>query len=257
MSTKILIGSTGLVGTTLKETIDFDYEFNSKNINDFLNNNYVDAELYLSCLPATKWMVNKDIPTDLKNIYDIIDIISKKSYSKVNLISTIDVYCDSPLMSDETYGPNVNTLSYGTNRYLFEMLVERFIRTNDLKIFRLPALYNKHIKKNILYDLINNNNVEQINSNSMFQWYNLNSLSTDIYYYSKSYPNRKVFNLFPEPVDSYDIVKLFPNHEDKVQHKEQRIVYDFKTDLTGIGYIQPKELVLNDIKGFINEIGIK
>ena len=35
---KILIGSTGLVGTTLKETIDFDYEFNSKNIDEFLNN---------------------------------------------------------------------------------------------------------------------------------------------------------------------------------------------------------------------------
>ena len=52
MATKILIGSTGLVGTTLKETIEFDYEFNSKNINEFLDYNYEDAELYLSCLPS-------------------------------------------------------------------------------------------------------------------------------------------------------------------------------------------------------------
>lgn len=49
MSAKILIGSTGLVGTTLKESINFDYEFNSKNINTFINYDYVNAELYLSC----------------------------------------------------------------------------------------------------------------------------------------------------------------------------------------------------------------
>ena len=42
---KILIGNTGLVGTTLKETIKFDYEFNSKNLNEFLNNEYKDGEL--------------------------------------------------------------------------------------------------------------------------------------------------------------------------------------------------------------------
>lgn len=256
MSKKILIGSTGLVGTTLKETIDFDYEFNSKNIEDFLTLTHGDIELYLSCLPATKWMVNKDIPSDLNNIYKIIDIISKKTYSKVVVISTIDVYCDSPQTSDESYSPNVNSLSYGTNRYLFEMLVENFVKTDDLKIFRLPALFNKHIKKNILFDLINDNNVDQINSNSMFQWYNLNSLSSDIIYYTKNYPERKIFNLFPEPLETEQIIKLFPKHVDKPQHKD-RSVYNYKTTLTDSGYIQSKESVLEDIKEFINEIGVK
>jgi hypothetical protein len=254
---KILIGSSGLVGTTLKESIKFDYEFNSKNINDFLNHNYVDAELYLSCLPATKWMVNKNIPEDLKNMNKIIDVISKKSFKKVILISTIDVYCDSPLMIDESYPIGVRKLSYGVNRYFFEMLVENLVTFEDLKIFRLPALYNKHIKKNILYDLINNNNVEQINTNSSFQWYNLDNLSIDIEFYSNLHPKRNLFNLFTEPLDSKEIVKLFPQYESTVTFLEHRNEYNFKTNLTEEGYILSKEEVLEDIRKFIHEISSK
>jgi len=256
MSAKILIGSTGLVGTTLKESINFDYEFNSKNINTFINYDYVNAELYLSCLPATKWLVNKDITSDLKNIYKLIDIISKKTYSKIIIISTIDVYVDSPQKSDESYSPNIKSLSYGTNRYLFELLIDNFIKTDDLKIFRLPGLFNKHIKKNIIFDLINNSNIDQINLNSTFQWYNLNSLSSDILYFSEKYPDRKIFNLFPEPLETSEIIKLFPKHVDKVQYKDS-IVYNFKTNLTEFGYLKTKESVLEDLKNFICEISIK
>lgn len=254
---KILIGSSGLVGTTLKESINFDYEFNSKNLDDFLNHNYSDGELYLSCLPATKWMVNKNISEDLKNIDRIIDVISKKSYKKVILISTIDVYCDSPLMLDESYPIGVKKLSYGTNRYFFEMLVENLVDFEELRIFRLPALYNKHIKKNILYDLINNNNVEQINTNSSFQWYNLDNLVSDIEFYSNTHPKRKLFNLFTEPLDSKEIVKLFPQHEDVVTSSEHRNEYNYKTTLTETGYISSKEEVLEDIKRFVYEVSSK
>jgi nucleoside-diphosphate-sugar epimerase len=202
-------------------------------------------------------MVNKNIPEDLKNIDRIIDVISKKSYKKVILISTIDVYCDSPLMLDESYPIGVKKLSYGTNRYFFEMLVENLVDFEELKIFRLPALYNKHIKKNILYDLINNNNIEQINTNSSFQWYNLDNLSTDIESYSNAHPKRKLFNLFTEPLDTKEIVKLFPQYENIGTFSELRNEYNFKTNLTEEGYILSKEEVLEDIKRFIHEISSK
>jgi hypothetical protein len=254
---KILIGSTGLVGTTLKESIKFDYEFNSKNLNEFLNNEYKDVELYLSCLPATKWVVNKNIQNDLENIYNIINVISKKSYKKVILISTIDVYGNSPLKSNENYTPQLNKLNYGNNRYLFELFVKEIVKTNDLKIFRLPALFNSHIKKNIIYDLIHNNNVEQINSNSSYQWYNLNNLHNDIEKYSTQYPNEIVFNLFTEPIDSLDIIKLFPNFIEKVLFNENKIIYDFTTKFNKFGYISSKEDILIEIKKFINETVIK
>lgn len=58
---KIIVGNTGLVGTTLCESINFDLKFNSSNIGEFISLVEDGSELYLSCLPATKWMVNKDV----------------------------------------------------------------------------------------------------------------------------------------------------------------------------------------------------
>ncbi len=254
---KLIIGNTGLVGKTICETIKFDHYFNTSNINTFNTIAKDGDELFLSCLPATKWMVNKNIVEDVQNIFKIISLISGITYSKVTLISTIDVYGDSPFKSNESYSININKLNYGSNRYLFELLVCEFVKTNNLKIFRLPALFNKHIKKNILFDLINQNNVELINSNSEFQWYNLNNLSKDIEEYSSKYPNEIVFNLFPEPINTEDIVKLFPNLINKVRPLEHKIIYDFTTQYHSSGYIKDKDTVLIEIKQLIDEISCK
>jgi hypothetical protein len=254
---KILIGDTGLVGTTLCETIKFDLKFNSSNISEFHHKDIDNSELYLSCLPATKWLVNQNAVKDFENMMNILNIIKTKRYSKLILISTIDVYGNSLLKSNEDYTPKLNNFNYGNNRYLFELFIKEIVKTNDLKIFRLPALFNSHIKKNIIYDLIHNHNIEQINSNSSYQWYNLNNLHTDIEKYSNQYPNEIVFNLFTEPIDSLDIIKLFPNSVEKVLFNENKIVYDFTTKFSKCGYISSKEDVLIEIKKFINEISIK
>jgi hypothetical protein len=252
---KLLIGDTGLVGTTILETEKYDYTFNSKNLYTFNNIAKDGDELFLTCLPATKWMVNKNLVGDIENIYLIINTISKCHFSKITLISTIDVYNDSPLGVDETYSPNISKLSYGNNRYIFELMVREMVKTDDLKIFRLPALFNKHIKKNILFDLLNGNNIEQVNSNSSFQWYNLDNLSKDIEMYSSSYPNEKVYNLFTEPLNTKDIVSLFPQYIDKVGFSDNRIMYNYTTKF-GM-YISPKEVILNEIKQFIDEFSTK
>jgi len=251
---KIIIGDTGLVGTTLCESINFDLKFNSKTLDTFTSIVEDGCELYLSCLPATKWMVNKNVTGDFENMMNILNIIKTKKYSKVFLISTIDVYNNQSLKSNENTTPLLDYLNYGNNRYLFEILCKDFLDTSELKIFRLPALFNKHIKKNILYDLINNNNIESINSNSCFQWYNLDNLPNDILKFTKKYPHETVFNLFTEPIESSEIIKMFPNSIDKVGFSENKIIYDFTTKFSENGYISSKEEILTEIKEFINEI---
>jgi hypothetical protein len=251
---KIIIGNTGLVGTTLCESINFDLKFNSTNLSDFPNIVKDGAELYLTCLPATKWLVNKNVTGDFENLINILNVIKGKKYSKVILISTIDVYNNSPLKSNESNSPLIQSLNYGSNRYLFEVLCKDFLMTDEFRIFRLPALFNKHIKKNILFDLINNNNVEQVNSNSTFQWYNLDKLWSDINLYSKEYPEETLFNLFTEPILTSDIVKMFPHHMDKVQNGPT-IAYDYQTKFGG--YIDKKDNVLEEIKKFIYETSLK
>jgi hypothetical protein len=254
---KVLIGNTGLVGSTLCGDITFNLKFNSSNLHEFIEKVVDGDELYLSCLPATKWLVNKNVTKDFENMINIIDIIKTKKYSKVILISTIDVYNSSKLKSNEDVIPIINNLNYGNNRYLFELLVKEFVKTNDLKIFRLPALFNKRIKKNILYDLINNNNLESVNSNSSFQWYNLDNLHKDIEILSHQYPNEMIFNLFTEPIESMDIINLFPHNINKVSHLDTKIIYDFTTKFNKTGYHNTKEQVLTDIKNLINEISFK
>lgn len=254
---KILIGSTGLIGATLKENITFDFEYNSKNIEDFLNHDYPDGELYLSCLPATKWLVNKNIPEDIKNINKIIDIISQRSYKRVILFSTIDVYTDTPLLSDENTPIHFKSLSYGTNRYLFELLVTEFVKTKDLKIFRLPALFSKNIKKNVLYDLIHDNNVHQINKNSSFQWYNLENLSKDVDHFITNFDGETLINLFTEPLDTQEIISLFPHYTNIEYSTPTKFEYNFKTVHNQSGYIKTKEEVLSEIKNLVNELSGK
>jgi len=251
---KLIIGDTGLVGQTIQKYENFDHKFNTKNINTFLTKVSDGDELFLTCLPATKWMVNKNLKEDIDNIYRIINTIISPHYSKVILISTIDVYNDSPYGVNETYSPNINKLSYGTNRYIFELMIKEFVKTDNLKIFRLPALFNNLIKKNVLYDLIHNNNVDQINSNSIYQWYNLDKLWFDIQKYSKEYPDEILFNLFTEPIHTENIIELFPHHIDKVQIKP-KVMYDYKTKFGD--YIDKKYNVLEDIKKFIYEISSK
>ena len=250
---KILVGYTGLLGKTLCEHINFDLKFNSKNIESF--NNLVsgsDNELYLTCLPATKWMVKKDTEKDINNIFNIFNILKTKNYKKIFLFSTIDVYNDSPIHSDENYHPNISKLNYGNNRRLFELMVKEYLKFDDLKIFRLPSLFSKNIKKNILFDLLTNNNIEQINSNSSYQWYNLDNLYKDIYEYSSKYPEEVEFNLFPEPIETEVLLSFFENSKHKVNYGD-KIIYDFKTKFTENGYIMNKEQILKEIKNFINE----
>lgn len=251
---KLLIGNTGLVGQTIQKYEKFDHHFNSKNLDTFKDVVKDGDELFLTCLPATKWLVNKNLVQDIDNIYNILKTISGPTYSKITLISTIDVYNDSPLWVNETYSPNISKLSYGNNRYLFELLVKEYVKTDDLKIFRLPALFNNLIKKNVLYDLIHNNNVDQINQNSFFQWYNLDKLSSDINSFSSEYPEETVFNLFTEPIDTSEIVGLFPEHIDKVKDGP-RIIYNYQTKFGT--YIDNKHNVLKEIKTFINEFSGK
>ena len=253
----ILVGNTGLIGTTLKKNIEFDFEFNSKNFNTFTRI-IPDKErynLFLTCLPATKWLVNQNLLKDLNNISTIINSLSSKTYNKIYLISTIDVYCDSPLKSDENTKPTFSSISYGTNRLLFEKMVEEILNYDRLSIYRLPALFSKDIKKNVLYDLLNNNNVNSINVNSIYQWYNLDYLYGDIIFNDEHYKHdlRYLFNMFSQGVETRQIVnELFPEYS-KIVCEKNFINYDYCTNMDKSGYLYNSEESFNQIKEFVNE----
>lgn len=251
---KLLIGDTGLVGKNLLQQKQFDYTYNSSNIKNLEVHARHGDELYLSCLPAAKWMVSQNLKQDLLNIQDIVNHIRKLGYSKIVLISTIDVYNDSPAGVNEDYSPNIAKLSYGANRYLFELMIREMVRYDVLQIFRLPALYGPYLKKNVVYDLLNKNNPDQINANSAYQWYNLNDLSEHIDVCNRRHPGETIFNLFPEPIETQEIINLFPGVNP--QHRG-RMEYNYKTKFTRTGYLYDRQTSLTSLQNYINEASCK
>lgn len=243
----ILVGNTGFVGKNLKEKINFDYEFNSSNV-EKLSECPSGSDIYLSCLPATKWKVNQNLYQDIENINRLINIIKDNKYNTVYLISTIDVYSDSPLEVDEDYKPNFSSLNYGSNRLFFEYYLREVVNCKNFYIFRLPALFGKSLKKNIIFDLINNNQLEKINLNSYYQWYDLYDLADHIRQFSSL--DGEVFNLFTEPVYTQDLVKtFFPNK--KIGYFGDVINYNYRTKYHETGYLYDTQTSLFKIKNFL------
>jgi hypothetical protein len=109
-----------------------------------------------------------------------------------------------------------------------------------VKIIRLPALFHKRIKKNVLFDLLNNNNVDQINGNSAYQWYDLNDLWED----TLEIKEAGIYDLFSEPIETQEILdRFFP---------EAKVSYGSRIDYHCGSYKYGKEEMLAKMEAFIN-----
>jgi len=221
-----IVGYTGFVGSNLLQFYKFDKLYNSKNFEDAKGTHF--DTLFFCGVPAIKWYANKHPGEDADIINKIQIILKTITCNKFILISTIDVYENTNILTSEAilnedYIPNTNqNHTYGKNRYIFEQFVESQFK--NYHIIRLPALFGKGLKKNIIFDLINNNQIENIPYNSAFQWYNLNRLRNDLELIIKN--NIPICNLFTEPLETKEIIKIF----DKVYNKK----YDFQIEHFGI-----------------------
>jgi len=250
-SNNALFGYTGFVGSTLQTFYKFDYLYNSKNIENAKNKTF--NTIIISCIPATKWYSNKYPEEDISTINYIKEIFKTIKANNVILISTIDIYHNTEIelneKSDIDYEKNH---TYGKNRFLFE----DFIKTNFVKpyIIRLPALFGNNLKKNIIYDLLNNNNINNININSYYQWYNLEWLKEDLSICINN--NLYCCNLFTEPIDTNCIIKLC-NTDTDCYYKGPSIIYNSKTLYDKYfpngnnGYIRDSKQVFESISKFI------
>ena len=246
-----LFGYSGFVGSNILQFYKIDEFYNSKNITSAINKDF--DIVYFCGVPANKWYANKYSQEDLDIIESIQNILKTITCKKFILISTIDVYEDVNLCYNEDYDCDyVINHSYGRNRYRFEYFIKNHF--NDYNIIRLPALFGKGLKKNIIYDLIYNNQIDKIPVNSSFQWYNLNWLKNDIEIIIKN--NIKICNLFTEPLQTSEIIKIF-DYDDKFMNHSSNIVYNTKTKYSHLfnssidGYIRDKDTVLNNIIIFL------
>ena len=72
------------------------------------------------------------------------------------------------------------------------------------RIARLPALFGRGLKKNVIFDLLNDNQVDKINLAASFQWYPVDRLWDDIEVVRVR--DLSLVNLFTEPLGTQRIV---------------------------------------------------
>jgi hypothetical protein len=204
MSGSALIGFTGFVGGTLHRAGRFDLLINSKNTNDLRGGRF---DLVICAgVPAAKWLANQQPENDRRAISSIRDVLDTTEIKELILISTIDVYCDpsDPSDEDDVIDASGNH-PYGRHRFELERwLAHRFRKT---RIIRLPALFGEGLKKNVMFDLLHGNQTDKINPLSIYQWYPLRRLASDIERIRAC--DIDLINLFPEPIQTAEILGAF------------------------------------------------
>lgn len=233
-----IIGYSGFVGGNVcshlqKKKFKIS-KFNSKNIKSIYKKKY--HSLIFAGLPATKWKINLNPKKDVKNIKKILQLLKTIKVDRFILISTIDIYNHKE--------------PYGFNRLNFEKKISEIF--NNLIIIRLPALFGSGLKKNIVFDLMNNNEVHKINPGSYYQWLDISNLNLEIEKIlsrQKFGPN-KIIELFTEPIRTKEIFKIAKINMNPNLKFEKVVKYN---QIPKNGYYRKKFLVINDLKKFINQ----
>jgi len=171
-----LIGYSGFVGSTLLRQRSFEHLFRSTNIADVRKGRF---DLVICAgAPAQKWIANRDPEGDTENISRLIEDLDGTICERFVLISTVDVF-EHPLGVDEDTPPEERRLHpYGINRLRLERFVEE--RFPEALIIRLPGLVGPGLRKNVIYDFLNDNNLDAIDSRGVFQFYPMVNLWRDI-----------------------------------------------------------------------------
>lgn len=196
-----LIGSTGFVGGNLARQRSFTDGFDSRTAPSIAGRHY-DLVVF-SAAKAEKWRINQDPEADLAHIAELEALLSSFTTDRLVLISTVDVYKD-PRGVDELTPIDTDGLQpYGLHRYRLEQFAAN--QHPGALVVRLPGLFGPGLKKNVIFDLLNDNNVDRINPDGSFQYYNLNYIASDLE--SAITANLPLVNVATEPVVTRDLAE--------------------------------------------------
>ncbi|MDE1185933.1 MAG: pyridine nucleotide transhydrogenase [Pantoea sp.] len=206
-----LIGFSGFVGTTLLKQRHFDSLYRSTNIDEIVGQTF--DTVVCAGAPAQKWLANKDPADDLQKIEALIEKLKTVTCRQFILISTVDVFKDPVNVDEATPIDTTGLHAYGLHRYYLEQFVCQHFP--DALIVRLPGLVGPGLKKNIIYDFLHENNVAQIESRGVFQFYPMINLWYDIEIALQH--KLKLLHLTAAPVSVADVAKYgfgfeFTNH---------------------------------------------
>jgi len=245
-----LIGHTGFVGGNIESQGAFNDVYNSKNIADIEGREY---DLVVSAANrAEMWRINQEPEKDLAEINEYIEHIKKAKIGKLVLISTVGVYKDPNGANEDTEIETDGLSPYGANRFY----LEQFCRDNfDTTIVRLPGLFGNGLKKNVIFDLLNGNNLEKIHKDGVYQYYNLDNIWKDIKIALEN--DLTLVNFATPPVATSELARhAFGIEFTNVPEEMKPAFWDMHSKYADIyggsgNYLYSKQQELDDIKKFV------
>jgi nucleoside-diphosphate-sugar epimerase len=196
-----LVGHTGFVGSTLLRQRRFDACYRSTDIGEIAGREF--DTIVCAGAPAQKWIANGDPAADRANIDKLMHALERVRCRTFVLMSTVDVF-KSPNGTDEDSPVDVEGLhAYGTHRRLLETFVEQ--RFAGHLIVRLAGLVGPGLRKNVIYDFLNDNNVDQIDCRGVFQFYPMINLWYDTC--TALQAGLKLVHFTAEPISVADVAR--------------------------------------------------
>jgi hypothetical protein len=245
-----LIGSTGFVGGHLQKDFHFTHMYNRSNISEIQG---LDTDLLICAgLPAEKWKANNDPESDWSNMVSLAQKISSVKADKAILISTIDVYQPALEVTEEDRPNYDGEGAYGRNRAWFESFFDSQFSNNI--ILRLPGLFANNLKKNFIFDLVNNrfDQVLKVHRESKFQFYDIQ----EIWYLIDKCIKEKIslLNVATEPLTAQEIASIF---NVSLSCSGKKVEYLMKSRYFNVfngkdGFLQDKTEVLKKISKLRN-----
>jgi nucleoside-diphosphate-sugar epimerase len=246
--TSALIGHTGFVGSNLRQMVPFDVLANSSNVDELRGRSF--ALVVCAGARAEKWKANRDPAADLAGIERLSSVLREVRAERFVLVSTVDVF-EAAALVDES-APADALHAYGRHRRMLEELCEdRF----GAQVLRLPGLFGPGLKKNAVYDLLHDNQVEKIHPASTYQFYDVRALWDDAEKAHRA--GIRLLHLSTEPLSMGEIAaRCFGRELSTSAGAPAR--YDLRSrhaELWGGrgGYLRSREEILRGLERFVRE----
>jgi hypothetical protein len=241
------------VGGNLRAQGSFEDTYNSTNVEAIEGRHY--RLIVCAGAPGAKWKANRDPDLDRASLERLMRALGRASADHLVLISTVDVYPVPVDVDEDSFIDEDQGSPYGRHR----LLLERFVRENfSSTILRLPGLFGAGLKKNVIYDFLNRNQLEAICPESLFQFYPLARLWSDIEIVRGA--GLELVNFATEPISVRTVAARAFGLEFENPRAPDPVRYDMRTKHAGVfgrrgPYLAGAEDVLRALTDFVRREG--
>lgn len=227
-----LIGHTGLIGTVLGASIEFDQTYNSATIEQIQNAEF--DTVYCAAPSGNRMLANQQPNWDTNNVKYLTDCLRTVTANRFVLISTVDA----------VHAPES---VYGGNR----LALEHFAQTQFeyCHVIRLCTLIHPRITKNLLFDIRHQQYLDRVNGAMVRQYYPLSRLCKDIN--TVIAHNIREINLVSEPVSDQEMMQRFS--PTTVLINKSTVPYNLHSQEPFGQYVLTKSQVFEHVQEYMND----